>query len=107
MTLSIQLSQKLATKLKEEAQQRKVRPEQLAVNILIDFLDDQQDDGIPSVAEVVRQIRSLPKDDRFVSLPEKSLADMLKNAPADPDFDLEQWEAEWEKVEEELEQLSY
>jgi len=32
-----------------------------------------------------------------------SLADLLANAPHDPDFNLEEWEREWAKVEAEIE----
>ena len=32
-----------------------------------------------------------------------SLADLLENAPHDPDFDLEEWKREWAKVEAEIE----
>ena len=35
-----------------------------------------------------------------------SLADALRAAPAEPDFDLDEWEAEWAKAEEELEKLN-
>lgn len=32
-----------------------------------------------------------------------SLADLLANAPHDPDFDLEEWEREWGKIDSEIE----
>jgi len=36
----------------------------------------------------------------------KSLADILRSAPADPSFDLEKWNREWSAVESEMEAIT-
>ena len=105
MTLSIPLSQNLEAKLIKKAKQRKMRPEQLAHDLLELALGETELD-LPSMEELIHQIQSLPKNSSLVSMPKASLADALKSGPIDPDFDLEEWEAEWAKAEKELEQLN-
>ncbi|MEM7798583.1 MAG: hypothetical protein AAF633_05275 [Chloroflexota bacterium] len=105
MTLSISLSQSLEAKLKRKAEQRKVRPEQLAHDLL-ELALDESDLDLPSMEELVRKIRALPKDKNVISLPKASLADALRGAPTDPNFDLDTWESEWARAEKELEKLN-
>lgn len=105
MTLSIPLSQNLEAKLIRKAQQRKIRPEQLAHDLL-ELALDENDLDLPSMRELIQQIRSLPKNESSISMPKASLAEALQSGPADPNFDLEEWEAEWAKAEKELEQLN-
>ena len=104
MTLSISLSPNLEAKLKRQAQQRKMQPEQLAHDLL-EIALYENDLDLPAMEELVQQIRSLPKNDNLVSLPKALLGKALKSGPTNPDFDLEEWEAEWARAEKELKQL--
>ena len=51
------------------------------------------------VADIKRRGPGVPN----VREPTASLAELLANAPHDPDFNLEAWEREWAKVEAEIE----
>ena len=90
---------------KKEAEQRNVQPEQLAHDLLAHALDESELE-LPSLDELVRQIRSTRKNENLSTLPNASLADALRSGPTDLSFNLEEWEAEWEKAEKELEQLN-
>ncbi len=51
------------------------------------------------VDEIIRCGPGIPN----VRTPTASLADYLKNAPHDPDFNLEEWNREWARIEAEIE----
>jgi len=56
-----------------------------------------------TIEEVVAHIKSRGPGIPNVREAMASLADLLANAPHDPDFNLEEWEHEWAKVEAEIE----
>ena len=64
-----------------------------------------ENDGIPSVAEVVARIQALSPNPAMVTQPKGSLADALRDGPTNPDFDLQQWEQEWAEAEAELKRI--
>ena len=51
------------------------------------------------VDEIIRRGPGIPNVRKATT----SLADYLKNAPHDPDFNLEEWNREWAKIEAEIE----
>lgn len=66
----------------------------------------EDDSWIPSVAEVVSQIKAMPPNTAMIREPQGSLADALRDGPDDPDFDLEQWEKDWAAAEAELKRIN-
>jgi hypothetical protein len=42
----------------------------------------------------------------MVTSPQGSLAEALRKGPTDPDFDLDTWERDWAKAEEELKRIN-
>lgn len=64
------------------------------------------DSWVPSVSEVVNRIKAIPPNTDLIRQPEGSLADALRDGPTDPDFDLEQWQKEWEAAEAEIKRIN-
>ena len=61
-----------------------------------------EDDGVPTVAEVVARIQATPPNPAMITLSQGDLAEALRNGPTDPDFDLKTWEQEWAAAESEM-----
>jgi hypothetical protein len=61
-----------------------------------------EDDGVPTVAEVVARIQAMPPNPAMITLPQGDLVEALRNGPIDPDFDLKTWEQEWAAAEAEM-----
>ena len=99
MTLLIDLSEMLEGKVRAEAKKCQRSPEQVVVDIVTSAFED---DFIPSVAEVVDRIKAIPPNPAMVTPPQGSWAEVLRNGPTDPDFDLEAWNQEWATAEEEF-----
>jgi hypothetical protein len=58
-------------------------------------------------AEVAAGFQVAPPDPRNLRLARGSLADALRAAPRDPDFDLAQWNREWAAVEAEMKAVTH
>jgi len=58
-----------------------------------------EDDWIPSVAEVVARIKATPPNPAMIRQPQGTFVD---NSRDDSEFDLEAWKREWAYAEEEL-----
>lgn len=98
MTLTISLSAETQIKLKKRADAFKWSEEQMASHLIDTVLDT----SLPSLEEIIERVQSLPSS--LVSGPDSniSLADALRTAPEDPDFDLAEWTAQWQAVEAEM-----
>lgn len=98
MTLTISLSAETQDKLKRRADAFKWSEEQMASHLLEQALDT----SLPSLEEIIERVQSLPS--RLAIGPDSniSLAEALRNAPDDPDFDLAEWTAQWQAVEAEM-----
>lgn len=103
MTLIINLPQELETKLKREATARELSPEEYALNLLDDALEQE---SFPTPKEVVAKIKALPPNPASIRRATGSLADALRNAPHDPDFDLAQWQKDWDAAEAEMKRIT-
>lgn len=103
MTLTINLPKDLETKLKREAEARALSPEAYALDLLDNALEEE---GFPTPKEVVARIKATPPNPASVRRATGSLADALRDAPHDPDFDLEQWQREWDAVEAEMKRIT-
>lgn len=99
MTISISVPNTLEDNLRREARRQHLSPEQLAVQILEDALAD---DDLPTLEEVVAKIKALPRRPQNIRPAVGSLRDLLASDSEDANFDLEAWQQEWMKVEEEL-----
>ncbi len=96
--MTITLPQELNDKLLEEAKTRDAEVEEVALDILRQALFPQTE--LDAVEGVVKQIQAAgPSKLRPAT---GSLADALRDAPEDPDFDLEEWTKQWQSVEEEM-----
>ena len=73
------------------------RERQPRESISADWPDDR------TLEEVVADIRRRGPGISNVREPTASLAELLANAPHDPDFNLEAWEREWAKINAEIE----
>lgn len=99
MTLTINLPGKVVANLNQRASKQHITPETLAAQILEDAL---QDVVYKTPEEVIERIKRLPRDPSNIRPATVSLADLLANAPEDPDFDLAEWQRQWELVEQEM-----
>ncbi len=99
MSMTITVPEPLAGQLKRKAEQDYGDAEKIALTILQDALDSED---FPTVEEVVAKIRSTPPNAKMIRVAQTSLADALRNAPEDLDFNLEEWERQWSMFEEGL-----
>lgn len=56
----------------------------------------------PELIALVERIKATPPNPAMIHPATASLADLLQNAPEDPDFDLETWTRQWQAVEAEM-----
>jgi prevent-host-death family protein len=56
----------------------------------------------PEMIALVEKIKATPPDPNSIHPATASLAEALKNAPQDPDFDLESWTRQWNEIEAEM-----
>ena len=97
MAVTITLPDEMETKLQHKAQTQHRSVEELALDILGSALE--QEEGFPTPEEVVAKIQATPPNPRSIRPARGSLAEALRSAPEDPDFDLASWEREWAAVE--------
>jgi hypothetical protein len=56
----------------------------------------------PEMIALVERIKATPPNPAAIHPATASLAELLQNAPEDPDFDLETWTRQWEAIEAEM-----
>lgn len=100
MTLTLSVPKSLAQDLQRKANEQQRSVEEVALDLLAQAIDE--DNHFPTPEEVVARIQALPPDPRNIRPAEGSLADALRNAPHDPNFNLEEWEQEWAIAEAEI-----
>jgi hypothetical protein len=100
MTITINLPKKIQSELEQKAKAKKISIEEYAAEILSESIENEHD--FPSVDEVVDRIRSTPPNPKNVREATRSITDVLHLIKDDPNFDLEAWQKEWDKVEEEM-----
>ncbi len=104
MTLTINLPQDLESRLEREASTRQLSIEEIALDILDNALSRDSLSMTPQ--QVVAKIQSTPPNAQSIRVASGSLADALRAAPSDPEFDLDQWNAEWAAVEAEMKTIT-
>ena len=104
MAITITLPNKIETLLQREAQEQQVSAEELALEILGEALEKEE--TFPSLKEVVAKIQATPPNPHSLRPAKGSLADILRDAPEDPHFNLAEWNRNWSEVEEEMKALT-
>ena len=100
MTITINLPNKIQIGLEQKAKAKNISIEEYAIEIFRESVENEDD--IPSVDEVVDRIRSTPPNPNNIRKATGSKADALRLMKKDdPNFDLEAWQKEWDKVEKE------
>ena len=66
----------------------------------------ERESVFPSLEEVVAEIRAIHPNPASLRPASGSLAEALRDAPDDPDFDLSVWNQEWAMVEAEMKMMS-
>jgi len=102
MALTILLPDEIQVKLEKRAKAIKWSVEKMATHLL----DEALDYSFPTPEEVVERILSLPPGPVIKPTSDISLAEALRNAPEDPDFDLAEWTAQWQAVEAEMKAIT-
>lgn len=102
MTLTISLPDAVQAKLEKRASAVQWSVEKMATHLL----DEALDDSLPTLEEVVEKIRSLPPGPVIEPTSDMSLAEALRNAPEDPDFDEAEWTVQWQTVEAEMKAIT-
>jgi plasmid stability protein len=100
MAVMITLPDELEARLKRRAKGLRLSLENLVLEILGRAVG--ADEYFPTPEEVVAKIQVTPPNPHGIRLAEASLAEALRNAPQDPDFDLATWNREWEEAEAEM-----
>ena len=104
MSITITLPDELETQLQQRAQAQNRSVEELALDLLTDALEANETYLTPE--EVVVKIRATPPNPHSIRPARGSLAEALRQAPQDPEFDLVVWEREWAAVEAEMKALT-
>ena len=104
MTVTITLPHNLEAQLKQKAQTQKLSLEEMVLDILGKALTKESSLSTPE--NVVARIQALPPHKQNLRPASGSLADALRQASNDTEFDLEQWKAEWAEVEAEMRQIT-
>jgi len=100
MAVTITLPDELEARLQHRAKGLRLSLENLALEILGRALGT--DEYSPTPEEVVAKIRATPPNPHSIRVADASLAEALRNAPKDPDFELATWNREWAEVDAEM-----
>ena len=104
MTVTITLPQNLEAQLKRKARIQKSSIEEMVLEILDSAL--AADNTPPSLEDVVAKIQALPPKTDNLRPASGSLASALRQAPTDPEFNLQEWKKEWAEAETEMRQIT-
>jgi hypothetical protein len=96
----ITIPNEIERKLQRKADKERRSMEQVILDLLANALDD--DPAFPSPEEVVARIQAAPPTPGSFRPASGSLADALRNAPDDPEFDLTAWNQSWLNIEAEM-----
>ena len=104
MSVTITLPDEIAQSLQAKAKAQQVSLDTLVTNLLTDALDAEAEDD--ELEALVVRIKATPPNPASIRPATGSLVEALKNAPEDPDFDLEAWNREWAKIEAEIKAIN-
>ncbi len=106
MSLRIDLPDELAGELAQRATQQRRTVQEVVIDLLNGLLGIEKNDEFETLEQVVARIQSLPRNPAALRPAQGSLADALRRTSTNEDFDLEEWNQEWAKVEAELRSLN-
>jgi hypothetical protein len=104
MSVTITLPDEIAQSLQAKAKAQRVSLDTLVTNLLTDALDAESKDD--ELEALVARIKTTPPNPASIRPATGSLIEALKNAPEDPDFDVEAWNREWAKIEAEIKAIN-
>jgi len=104
MAATITLPNEIEIQLQRRAETQRVSVEELALGILGNALETKE--LFPTPEEVVARIQATPPDPHSIRPAGGSLAEALRNAPDNPDFDLAAWNREWAVVQAEMKAMT-
>ena len=105
MTITVTLPDSLASQLQTKAETQQVSIVELVIDLLTQSLEPKLEKTL-TLEELVAEIKATPPDPANFHPARGSLAEALRNAPDDPEFDLERWNKEWEAVEIEMKAIT-
>ena len=106
MTITIHVTDPLASRLQKRASLQRLTPEQLALHILANALEPGNDNA-PTLDTVVAMIKATPPNPGSFRPAKESLQEALEKSPQYSDFDVMSWEANWAIVEQEMKAISH
>lgn len=101
-TITITVPQEFAHTLQEWAQEQQVSRADLVTQVVQEALGHKQIEQEPTLEEIVEEIIALGPDPRHIEPASGSLEEALADAPADPTFNLAEWQREWATAEAEM-----
>ena len=108
MELTLTLPRALAEKLTSRAKSQRQSVEELACTILDQSLD--QDENQRALEALVARIKALPPNPQAIRLATISLADYKAQHPVseaeDEEFDQEEWQRNWDAIEQEMKDVT-
>jgi hypothetical protein len=103
MALTITLGDDLVGELEKFAKWQQLSVEQIAIGILTDAMAESETE---TLLEVVARIQALPPNPSMFRPAVGNLADVLRDGPDYPSFDLESCNRQWEAVEAEMKAIT-
>lgn len=100
MTVIITMPEEIENQLQRKAEKEQLSLEEFILEVLTDTLESET--PFPTPEEVVARIKATPGNPNSLRLPSGSLAEALRQAPEDPDFDLATWNRAYTGIEAEL-----
>ena len=104
MTVTIMMPDEMETQLQRQAEKEHMSLEEFILELLARALEMEKQ--FPSPEEVVDRIQATPANPHSFRPASGSLAEALRQAPHDPDFDLAAWNREWAMVEAEMKAIT-
>jgi len=103
MTILVSLPPPIEENLRRAARIQSISPENLAAQILEDAFTDET---FETPEQVVERIKRLPPDPSNIRPATVSLKELLENSPIDPEFDVAEWQRQWDQIEQEMKAIS-
>lgn len=104
MSVTITLPDEIANPLQAQADAKQVSLDDLVTDLLTNVLAIEPEED--ELEALVARIKATPPNPANIRPATGSLIEALKNAPEDPDFDLETWSHEWAKIEAEIKAIN-
>lgn len=104
MALTITLPARLAQQLEHVATTQQRSVEDVAIHLLDDVLSSTHSGPLPE--DIVAKIKALLANPNNVRPAQGSLAEALRAAPENPEFDLAAWQQAWAAVQAEMKAIT-